>query len=447
MPTRFNSKSFPHFGVSGIADKTHQGSPDFTIPSVGLEDVDVSIFNLFEKEITLQVNGDNSTPQKVPVIFAAGEKWALLKKRKAIRDRNGSLILPLVTIVRNSISQDSSKDIAGRGINQQTGEIIIKRRLDSSDRNYQNLINRYLLRNQKNVATNEYREHVDGQLLTERNVGVDKDNSTAIDGAWLADIKSKNIYETIVIPSPQFYTIKYEITLWTQYTQHMNQMLEQVISSFLPQGNSWRLDTPKGYWFIAKVENNSYEPETNFESMGQEERTIKYKFSVEVNAYIFAGTAPGTNIPVKRYVSSPVVTFDTGLEPGGGLGLGTSKVQSEDPFLGSDDPTLPLTDKKVKRRDQRRSGTLLYDQHVDNISADDPALKTRSSQQNKPIYDKIISQDSTGKQVIKYARVYRVTAASGETVIKPASNFDSKPNPATADAMLGGLTYDSSEDL
>jgi hypothetical protein len=445
MATRYNSKSLSRFGVVGINATTHQGTPDLTIPPVGIEDVDTSIFKLFEKEILLQVSGENSSPKKVPVIFAAGEKWALLKKKRALRDRNNSLILPLVTIARNSVSQDMGEDITGRGINQQTGEIVIRRRLDKSDRGYQNLINRYLLRNQKNVATNPSLEHVQGQILTDKQVGEDKDTSAAIDGAWLADIKHKNIYETIVIPTPQFCTVNYEITMWTQYTQHMNQLLEQVISSFLPQGNAWKLDTPKGYWFIATVDNNSYDPENNVDNMYQEERIIKYKFSVNVKAYIFASQHPGIGVPIKRYVSSPIITFDTGLDPNVQIDSGVSIVG--DPFLGSDDPTLPLSDTKSNRVDQRRSGTTLYDPHVDMMVSADPALASRNVQQNKPLYTKIISQNAHGQTLEKFARVYKVNKASGETVIKLASEIDSKPSPDAAESLLGGLTYDLVNDI
>ena len=442
MPTRFNSKSEPRFGVTGIADKTHQGAPDFSIPPVGIEDVDVALFNLFEKEIALKVSGDNSSTKKVPVIFASGEKWAILKKRRALRDANNSLILPLLTIVRNSISQDSATDIAGRGINQQTGELIIRRRLDQSDRSYQNLINRYLLRNQKNVSLNVNLSDIDEQILTDRKIGADSDSRIGIEGPWLADIKSNNIYETIVIPTPQFCTLDYELTLWSQYTQHMNQLIEQIMTSFLPQGNCWRLDTPKGYWFIATVTNNSYEPENNVDDMSQEERIIKCKFMVSVKAYVFAGSSPGVNVPIKRYVSSPTVEFNVGIDPGFVPEDATDIV--DDPFLGSDDPTLPLNDQKNRRIDQRRSNTRLYDPRDPQFSVD-PALSSRSARQYRPLYKKIATQDASGKNDYTYARVYRVNNSSGETIIRPASTIESKPNSTVADTLLGGLTYETSD--
>lgn len=438
MPTRFNSNSQPQFGVIGINAKTHQGTPDLTIPPVGIEDVDVALFKLFENEIKLQVGGDNSDFKKVPVIFATGEKWALLKKKKTLRDKNNSLILPLLTIARNTVSQDLSSDIAGRGINQQTGEIIIRRRLDKSDRGYQNLINRFLLKNQKNVATKPELDHVDGQLLTDRLIGKDSYDSTVQDGAWLADIKKNNIYETIVVPSPQFCNLNYEVTMWTQYTQHMNQLLEQIISSFLPQGNAWKLNTSKGYWFIATVDNNSYSPETNFEEIGQQERIIKYKFNITVKAYIFAPQYAGNGIPVKRYVSSPIITFDTTLEPNKGLNSSISLKQ--DPFLGSDDPTLPLNDEKNSRNDQRRSGTTLYHPTSDPMTAEDPATSNRSSQHAQRLYSK-----SDDGRTVQYTRIYKVNGSSGETIIKPASQVHSAPSPIDDESLLGGIVYSSGD--
>jgi len=433
MPTRFNSNSKTRFGVSGINLNSHQGAADLTIPSVGIEDVDVALFKLFENEIKLQVGGDNSDFKKVPVIFATGEKWAILKKKGALRDKNNSLILPLLTISRTSISQDFSSDIVGRGINQQTGEIVIKRRLDKSDRGYQNLINRFLLRNQKNVATNPSLEHIDDQLLTDRKVGEDSSDQIIQDGAWLADIKDNNIYETIVIPSPQFYNVTYDVTMWTQYTQHMNQLLEQLVSSFLPQANSWKLDTPKGYWFLATVNNNSYDPESNLDELGQEERVIKYKFTVNVKAYIFASQYANEGVPIKRYVSSPIISFETNVL--GGVINNEAGSLITNPFLGSDDPTLPLADAANRRIDQRNTnGTLLYDPKDATLS-EDPARRMRIPQtyQFEPVYRKTPNGG--------YVRVYPVNQASGESVIKPASQIGSTPVPLTVDALLGGLSY------
>ena len=147
MTTRFTPKNV---GIHNGYDNPNT-SKDFSIPSCGIEDVDKAVFDLFNSQIPFQVTSVNEL-QKVNVIFAAGEKWAVIKNKKGIRDKQGRLILPLIAIGRTSISQDPTKDITGRGINQQTGEMIVCRRLANADRNYQNLINRLFIKNQTNVS-------------------------------------------------------------------------------------------------------------------------------------------------------------------------------------------------------------------------------------------------------------------------------------------------------
>ena len=114
MTTRFNSRSVTNYDIPGLETAMDGPSSTLTIPSCGIEDVDLSLFNLFDKEIPFQVTTDDGI-KPVPVIFAAGEKWALNKRKRAIRDKMNTLILPLITIVRTEISQDPTIDIAGRG--------------------------------------------------------------------------------------------------------------------------------------------------------------------------------------------------------------------------------------------------------------------------------------------------------------------------------------------
>jgi len=423
MPTRYNNKSQSRFNVPGLSSGYDSiSASDLTIPSVGLEDVDVALFNLFDKEIPFQVGGKDVDLKKVPVLFAAGEKWALLKNGRALRDRNGSLILPLITIMRTSIQQASDNDITGRGINQQTGEIIVKRRLDKSDRGYQNLINRLLLNNQMNLAVAPT-NGLAGQITTDRKLGDLTTDPSVHDGALLIPNKRNNIYETIVLPSPQFYTATYECTMWTQYTQHMNQLIEQLVSSFLPQGNAWRLDTPKGYWFVATVNENEYSAESNFDDMSQTERVIKLKFTVSIRGYILATQVPGAPVPIKRYVSSPTISFDIGLRENERIDVDGV----DDPFLGADDPTLPLDDVANKRSDQRQTQSTRLYPNPDVITPEDPALKALPRGTDLAKYRRITGTDNNGNTVSKYVRVVSVNKFTGETVF-------------AADTDLGGLT-------
>jgi hypothetical protein len=241
--------------------------------------------------------------------------------------------------------------------------------------------------------------------------------------------RQNNVYETLVVPTPQFFTALYEVTFWTQYTVQMFQLIELLISSFLPQGNAWRLDTPKGYWFVARVDENVYNAENNVEDMSQEERMIKYKFTVRVPGYILASNVPGVPVPIKRYVSSPMITFDVSLD----VNEQTDSDGIDDPFLGADDPTLPMDDVKNQRRDQRRTGRTRLFPNRENTPPDDPALQAlpRGRQPNK--YKKITGLNANGQVVTKYVRVVSTNAFTGETVFAP-------------DTDLGGLTIVITED-
>lgn len=406
MATRFKTYSKKTFGISPLKTgyEKSSGTPDLYIPSCGLEDVDVSMFNLFDKEINPQIGGiDGSSLAKVPIIFAAGEKWSMLKNGRPLRDKTGTLILPLITIMRTEIAQSLSTDITKRGINQQVGEIVIRRRLDKSDRDYQSLINKLFLTNQQNLAVNPSDTRVGDQIVTERSLGKDADDVDFSQGAFLKPKLLNNVFETIVVPTPQFYTVKYQITVWTQYMQHVNQILEKIISTFLPQSQSWRLDTNKGYWFVASVDGGTFNTETNFEDMSTSERFIKLNFSVAVPAYFFATQTPGGPVPLKRYVSSPVIQFKN-------LSSGSLPTDLSEPdnkyLLGSDDPTLPLDLQKNALDDQRNIGWR-QQKIYPIITSHDPIDLTKES-----LEDPALTTVPRGHNFIKTVS----TTAKGETV-------------------------------
>lgn len=434
MATRFTVKPGTTFGVASLPTGFNNVSvPDnLVIPPCGIEDVDVALFNLFNEEMTLSVI-EKEGIKKVPVIFASGEKWAMLKRGRALRDKQDTLILPLITIGRANIQQLTNEDIAGRGINQQTGELIIKRRLDKSDRQYQSLINKILLKNQQNASGNPNDELVLNQLTTDRKIGELSLDPTFSEGGSLASNRLNNVWEIITIPAPQFFTAIYEVTIWVQYTSHMNQVLEGLISSFLPQGNCWRLETKKGYWFIANVDGNLFSAENNADDMSSEERIIKYKFNVKVPAYILASKTPGAPVPLRRYVSNPDVQFAIGV--GNDPNVCGSMIDSDvvdEPFLGADDPTLPTSLDSNRHPDQRNRGqTRLYSGK--GLNSSDPALRKLPRGMKPSQYRAIRSVGPDGKERIQFRKIKRINPFTGETVYAcldiPYRNFEKVPNP------------------
>ena len=61
---------------------------------------------------------------------------------------------------------------------------------------------------------------------------------------------NRNITEIIEMPPVQFITATYEITVWAQYVQQMNDIIMAVMSNMQSYGGrTFRLETKKGYRF------------------------------------------------------------------------------------------------------------------------------------------------------------------------------------------------------
>ena len=172
------------------------------MPSCGIEDVDRALFKLFNDDLPFFYENDGDI-KRIPCIFAGGERAMILRRKEALRDRQGALILPLVSILRNGIDQEAEK-----GIGPGDGTLTIKKRLAPEDIQYKRLVNQQNLGSQDNTVN---------QLGP---------TDTSL------KLTAKNIYEVITIPSPRFFKATYDITFWAQYLTQMNSMVEAFISSY-----------------------------------------------------------------------------------------------------------------------------------------------------------------------------------------------------------------------
>ena len=192
--------------------------PDFVIPSCTIEDVDRALFNLFDRDLDLFYKHEGAVT-RIPIVFATGERFAILARNKPLRDKNDTLILPLISIARTSIQKDGKQ----LGTNQ-TAPVTIKRRLSPQDPQYQMIMNKESIKNQDNRAHSSHilgsrgEGTIPGEIATRRNLGTT--NSAYRSGRLLENVGSvNNIYEIFELPNVRYYTAVYDITIWTQYTQ------------------------------------------------------------------------------------------------------------------------------------------------------------------------------------------------------------------------------------
>ena len=281
MSTRFKVKPFKTRGGIATGLEGVDIPEDFDMPSCGIEDVDRALFKLFNEDLPFYYELDGDM-KRIPCVFAGGERAMILRRKKPLRDRQGALILPLVSIMRNGIDQESDK-----GIGPGDGTLTIRKRLAQEDRAFKRLANQEGLRNQSNIPTAARSSNFDLR------------------------VGAKNIYEVITIPAPRFFKATYEITFWAQYLQQMNDILEAFMTSYnIDIARSFKIETDKGYWFVATVE-SGLSDSTNFDGYADDERLIKTSVTMSVTGYIINPKFPGAPSMFRRYVSAPKVQFET----------------------------------------------------------------------------------------------------------------------------------------
>ena len=151
-------------------------------------------------------------------------------------------------------------------------------------------------------------------MATRRNTGEEKNESYVGQGLLLAPKIGDNVYEVISIPTPQFINVKYEVVFWAGFTPQMNYMIETLLSSQLPQGKYFKVTTSGGYWFLANL-GDEFQTQGNIEDFTEEERILKYSFSISVEAFVIPGSQPGVPISVKSYISATQFEFTSHEEP------------------------------------------------------------------------------------------------------------------------------------
>ncbi len=226
---------------------------------VTIETVDGAVFDYFDIKSKITVKKENAEgdlySSKVPVEFAAGERWAKLRKSK-FRDKHGTLILPIISVRRTDISRNT--DLGGHTSVQPT--ITISQQIHKKTSNIQN------------------------QVEIRRNRGL------------VYQRPKPPVFEVLTMPAPDFCTITYEITIWADYDLHMNEILEKQFFKYENVGG--RIDSivmpveydgkePKGdsYYFVGFPQ-DSMTKQSNDDDFTDQERTIKYMYMIDVPAYL-----------------------------------------------------------------------------------------------------------------------------------------------------------------
>ncbi len=243
-----------------------------------LETIDFALFDFINDKMNNR-STTNEGWKKVPVIWVSSERAFLSKNNKDLRDQDGTLKLPLITIERTSVAKDLTFKGAyyGNPVNfrdpTRGGRISISRRIVKDKTN--------------NFAVADNIKNFNGSKRTPNGQGY-----------YPIKNNEKIVYETLNMPMPVFLTINYTITVRSQYIQQMNELttpfatLGGHINSFLIKKDGHRYET-----FVQ----SDFSLGNNISNLGVEERIYDTKFNFKVLGYVI-GESPNGDRPkiIKR---------------------------------------------------------------------------------------------------------------------------------------------------
>ena len=197
--------------------------------SVGLEDIDGAILYYFQEVIRPYVINEGSK-QNIPVIFADAERWKTAQKDGLYRDKDGRIMLPIITIRRDNLERNRS----------------LSHKLDG------NTVNIFQTYEKKYTNKNQYDNF---SVLTNR-------------------VPVKEFYNVVV---PDYYTLTYTCVIYTSFYEDINKIIEDI---------SFRADS---YWgepgkFLFKARVDSF-PITNEINDGIDRRFL-CSFNLIMNGYL-----------------------------------------------------------------------------------------------------------------------------------------------------------------
>jgi hypothetical protein len=227
--------------------------------SVGIYDIDLAFRDFLVNNVKPFIEDDGQIIS-VPVIYANPEKWSSAQKDSFIRDTNGKIQTPIIVFKRTGLS---------------TNQNAAKLKVLNSEDAHQSFERKY-------TKANRYDQF---SLLTGQ----------------------KPVKEYIAVERPDYLDVSYEMTVWCDYMEQLNKVVEQIIFF---QGRSF------GDRFKFQVKGDSY----NFETIQDinDDRIVRASITLVTKAYIipeYAGMIPNN----KKIYSVGKIIFNESPKLSGGL--------------------------------------------------------------------------------------------------------------------------------
>ena len=227
-----------------------------------LENIDQSFFNFINEKMNIFSNGTKGW-QKVPVIWSSTERVFMSKNDSNLRDKDGTLIKPIICIIRTGMVKDETHRGSFYGnVSNYNSKLF---------GGYVKVAQRIKQDKTKNFANNDaYKKF--GQI----------------------NYKTKNekiIYESVYVPAPKYISLSYDVVLESNFMQQMNEMVQPFININGPNKSFNIRNNGHRYECFMK----EFNEQSNSKDIQEEERKFEQVIKFEVLGYLMGGD-DNTNI-------------------------------------------------------------------------------------------------------------------------------------------------------
>jgi len=239
-----------------------------------LETIDTAFYEYINDGLDIHTK-TNKGWKKAPVIWVSSERAFQIKNNKDLRDSNGNLVLPIITIERTSIVKDPNFKGAFQAHQPQGPGL--KRTVVVAARK----INQEKTSNFANADA----KRLKGDITRTDGIGLNQSNSSKSN--------KKVVTQTIMMPLPNYVTLMYSVVLKAEYLQQVNNMVQPLITR---TGNINNFFIKKdGHKFEGFIQDD-FGQNNNVSDLGEEERAYETKVDIKILGYLM-GEGPNDDRP------------------------------------------------------------------------------------------------------------------------------------------------------
>ncbi len=262
------------------------GTTSATLEEIGMlsstiETIDYAIASWLKEDLDLSAT-TNSGYTNVPVFWQTPERAFQIKENRALRDEQGSLIFPVVSIERTGIVKDPAQkgsfqaNTFSKDHNGRSGRMVIARKIkQDKTRNFA-------------VATGT------------------RTNNGGVLQNYFPRINKQVVIQSLSIPIPVYVNVEYKIVIKTEYQEQMNQLVQPFmtrtgqINSFLLRRN--------GHIYEVFIDQN-FAHNNNLSNLTEDLRLFETTITLRILGYLI-GDGDNDDRPLVTIEESVVeVTF------------------------------------------------------------------------------------------------------------------------------------------